>query len=251
VAVLNQTLVRTFFGNHDPIGRKINFNLLDELCDAAHDAYFEIIGVVSDTRNRGLQDPPMAHATIPYTITAMSRPGILLRTAVKPASVLSSVRREIASLDSNIALSNSEPLEDAMQRDFFAQPESSLKWLSVFAAIGLLLVAIGVFSVTAYSVSLRAHEIVVRIALGAQRSDVLRMVLKSGLSLIATGITIGVLASVGLTRFLANQIWGVSPTHPWMFFAAVAVVLAAGRAACLFPARRATRVDPLIALRYE
>jgi ABC-type antimicrobial peptide transport system permease subunit len=119
------------------------------------------------------------------------------------------------------------------------------------AGIALLLVVVGVFSVTAYTVSLRTQEIGVRMALGAQQSDVLRMVLRHGFALIAAGLVIGLLASVGLTRFLASQIWGVSATDPWTFGIVALLLVLAGLVACYLPARRATEVDPLVALRYE
>ena len=114
-----------------------------------------------------------------------------------------------------------------------------------------MLVVIGVFSVMAYTVSLRTQEIGVRMALGAQRGEILRMVLRTGFVLLAAGIFVGLFASYGLTRFLKSQIWGVSATDPWTFGAVVALVVITGLAACLLPARRAAGVDPLVALRYE
>jgi putative ABC transport system permease protein len=116
---------------------------------------------------------------------------------------------------------------------------------------GLLLVLIGVFSVMAYTVSLRTHEIGIRMALGAQPNDVLYMVLKKGLALILTGTIAGLAASLAMTRLMASQIWGVSATDPWTFSAVAAVLLAVGLAACLLPARKATQVDPLLSLHYE
>lgn len=121
----------------------------------------------------------------------------------------------------------------------------------MFATVGLVLVAIGVFSVMAYSVSLETHEIGVRMALGAPTSNVLKMVLGKGLRLITLGIVLGVLASMALTRFVASQFWGVSPRDPITFIGVMVVLAAVGTAACLVPARRATGVDPLIALHYE
>jgi putative ABC transport system permease protein len=123
--------------------------------------------------------------------------------------------------------------------------------LGSFAGIGLLLAAIGVFSVMAYAVSLQTHEIGIRMALGAQRPDILQMVLTKGLSLVIAGILIGLATSFAVTRLLSSELWGVSASDPWTFCAVVAVVVLVGAMACLLPARRATRVDPLIALRYE
>ena len=123
--------------------------------------------------------------------------------------------------------------------------------LGTLAGIGLLLAIIGVFSVMAYNVSLQTHEIGVRMALGAQESKILTMILTKGMRLVAAGTVIGFVASYALTRFLASQIWGVSATDPWTFGTVAAIILTVGTAACLLPARRATQVDPLIALRYE
>ena len=154
-------------------------------------------------------------------------------------------------IDPNVALINVETLESFLKRTSYAQPQFGLFTLGTFAGIGLLLVVIGVFSVMAYTVSLQRHEIGIRMALGAQHGDVLRMVLKRALGLIAGGIVIGVFASLGLTRFLASEIWGVSVTDPWTFAVVTALILAVGLIASFLPARSAARVDPLITLRYE
>jgi putative ABC transport system permease protein len=123
--------------------------------------------------------------------------------------------------------------------------------MGTFAAIGMLLVVIGIFSVMAYTVSLRTHEIGVRMALGAQRNDVLVMVLGKGFALISVGLVLGLVASLGLTRYLASQVWGVSVTDPWTYGIVFTCVIAVGLASCLAPARRASKVDPIVALRYE
>jgi putative ABC transport system permease protein len=141
-------------------------------------------------------------------------------------------------------------VESYLKRWYFAEPQFILMMLGTFASIGLLLVIMGVFSVMAYSVSLRNHEIGIRMALGAQQ-EVLRMVLKSGLVLITGGVVAGIIISLALTRFIASQIWGVSATDPWTFSAVVLVIFVAGLAACVLPARRATQVNPLNALRSE
>ena len=251
IAVVNQAFVRNYFPNDDPIGQSFKLNVFDLIAQTPHDAYFEIIGVVADIKNQGLQDPPMPQAYIPYTITAYANRAILVRTAVHPLSLLKSVRTEIWAVDRNVALSEAGTLTDLLQRYSYAQPEFGLVSLSAFAGIGLLLTAIGVFSVMAYSVSLQTHEIGVRLALGAQRGDILRMVLNKGLTLVIAGILIGLSTSFGVTRLLSSELWGVSASDPWTFSVVVTVVAAVGTVACLSPARRATRVDPLIALRYE
>ena len=251
VAVVNQTFVRNYFINDDPIGQRIKFNVFDQIAQTPHDTYFEIVGVVSDVKNQGLQDPPMPQAHIPYTVTAYANRAILVRTAVDPLSLLKNVRSEIWAVDRNVAFTEAGTLTALLQRYSYAQPEFGLVSLGAFAGIGLLLAAIGIFSVMAYAVSLQTHEIGIRMALGAQRDDILRMVLSKGLSLVIAGILIGLATSLAVTRLLSSEVWGVSTSDPWTFSAVVGVVIAVGAAASLLPARHATRVDPLIALRYE
>lgn len=251
VAVINQTLARDFFGKDDPIGQKINFKVLDQIPETPHGLYFEIIGIVSDAKNRGLQEPVMPEAFLPYTISGFGDRGILVRTAVDPNSLLNSVRREIWSVDRNVALADTGSLESYLEKFSYAQPRFGVASLGAFAGIGLMLVVIGVFSVMAYTVSLQTHEIGIRMALGAQQSNVLQMVLRKGMRLIAAGILLGLVTSFALTRLLASQIWGVSATDPLTFSIVVVIVVAVGLLACLLPARRATHVDPLVALRYE
>lgn len=252
VAVINQTLSRTYFGSDDPVGQKIKFSTFEEwAADWPRDAYFEIIGIIADAKNTGLQDPPRPEVYFPYTVTGTGPRKIMARTASNSSLVLESLRREIAAVDSEVAVSDAGSIETFLRRGYYARPQFTLIILTTFGGIGLLLVLMGIFSVMAYTVSLRTHEIGIRMALGAQQNDVLRMVLKKGLALIATGTIAGLAAGLALTRLMSSQIWGVSPTDPWTFSAVAALILSIGLAACLFPARKAARVDPLVSLHYE
>jgi putative ABC transport system permease protein len=251
VAVVNQTLARTFFGGENPVGQKIKFNSFDGLADAPHNAYFEVVGVVADAMNRGIQDPPLPEAYIPYTISAVGNRVILVRTGGEPTSIAESLRREIWAVDSEVALTDIGSLESYLQDRAYARPEFAVISLGTIAAIGLALVVCGVFSVLQYSVSLQTQEIGIRAALGAQRGGIFSMVLWKGLRLVIAGLAVGILSSLFLTRFLANQIWGISSTDP-LTFAAVSILLTVvALAAGYLPARRAMRVDPMVALRYE
>jgi len=251
VAVVNESLVRKYFPNEDPIGRKIKFNVFDRLPQTVHDAYFEIVGVIADYKNQGLQNSPMPEAILPYTISGLDDRDILARTAVPPGPLLASVRREVWAVDSSVAVTETGSLKTLLEETSYAEPQFGLIATGAFAGIGLALVVIGVFSVMAYTVSLHTHEIGIRIALGAAQNNILKMVLTKGLALIAAGVVIGLLASLWLTRFIASQIWGVSATDPWTFIAVVIMISFAGLTACLLPARSAAKVDPLVALRYE
>ena len=161
------------------------------------------------------------------------------------------IQEQIWAIDKNVVFPDFTTLKDQLYTLTYATPEFGLATLASLASIALLLVLVGIFSVMAYTVSLQTRDIGIRLALGAQQGDILKMVLRKGLVLIAAGIVIGVGVSLGLTRFIASQLWGVSPTDPWTFAAVVVAILVVGLAACFFPARRATQVDPVVTLRYE
>jgi len=252
VAVVNQTLVKKYFGKEDPIGRQIKISLLETAPEPpVKDPFFEIIGVVADVKNQGIQEPPTPEIWVPYTITGAFERGILVRTSKDPMLMLNTVRREIWSVDRNVALTLTGTLEDFLKQFSYSGPRFGLILLGVFAGVGLVLVSMGVYSVIAYTVSRQTHEIGIRIALGAGRADVLRLVMRMGLRLIGLGTIAGLAASFGVTRLLASQIFAISPYDPVTLGVVVAVVTVSGLAACYFPARRATRVDPMVALRYE
>jgi predicted permease len=252
VTVINQTLARAYFVNENPIGQTIKFSSFEDYAaDWPRDAYFEIIGVTADAKNNGLRDAPKPEVYFPYTITGTGSRGIMVRSAGKPELTLASLRREITAMDPDVAVSDTGSIETFLRRWYYAGPQFTLIILTTFAAIGFILVLIGIFSVMAYTVSLRTQEIGIRMALGAQQIDVLCMVLNKGLTLVLTGTIAGLAASLAMTRFMASQIFGVSAMDPWTFSAVAALILAVGLAACLFPARKATQVDPLVSLHYE
>jgi putative ABC transport system permease protein len=251
VAVINQTFRRRYFGNENPIGRGIQLKELKEFSDPLNDPSFEVIGVVADVQNQGLQEPLWPEAWIPYTVTGSFMRGILVRTTSEPKSMIKAVGKEIWATDPSVAMAQPETLEYFLNLFTFAQPRFGLWLVTIFAAIGLVLVTIGVYSVIAYTTSRRTHEIGIRIALGAARADVLNMVLRKGLQLLLAGIAIGLAVSFALSRLIVSQLWGVSPYDRLTLFSVAALLLAVGLIACWIPARRATRVNPSNALRYE
>ena len=252
VAVVNQMLVNKYFGTEDPIGRQVKLAMLETLREGPVPApLFDIVGVMADAKNNGIEDPPEPEVLVPYTITGGFQRGILVRTAGDPAAMLNSVRREIWAVDRGVALGDIGTLNDYLKRFSYATPQFSLILLSVFAGVGLVLVSVGVYSVMAYTVSQQVHEIGIRMALGAQRADVVRLIARTSLQLVAIGVVIGLLGSLAATKVLANQLFGVSPRDPATLAGVVAAMILAAAAASYFPARRAMNVNPIVALRGE
>jgi putative ABC transport system permease protein len=252
VAVINETLVRRYFGPEDPLGQHVRLKVLGTLPNGAVDnPLFEIVGVIADAKNNGIQDPPNPEILIPYTVTGAFERGILVRTAGDPAALLNSVRKEIWSVDRGVALSDIGTLNDYLKRFSYASPRFSLILLSVFAGVGLVLVAIGVYSVIAYTVSQQIHEIGIRMALGAQRGDVLRLIASMSFRLVVIGVVLGLIGSVAVMKILASQLFGVTPRDPATLITVVVAMSAAAAAASYFPARRAMNVNPVVALRAD
>jgi putative ABC transport system permease protein len=248
--VVNQTFTHKYLANDNPIGVRVRLKELETFPDAAKDPWFEIIGVVADAKNHGLQEPVGPETWIPYTVTGSAARGILVRTSQEPASMMNVVRREIWATDHTVALTLTGTLEGYISQFSFAGPRFGFLLMAIFGSIGLILVTIGVYSVLAYTSARRTHEMGIRMAMGAESRDVLRLVIMGGLRLVALGIVIGVVASLSLARVIATQLWGVSAYDPWTLGIVAVLLLGTGLLACWVPARRAAGVDPLVALRY-
>lgn len=252
VMVVNQAFAQQYFSNEDPLGKRVNLEGLDRpSVGRLHDAYFEVVGVVRNYKTRGdnsWQDFP--EVFIPYSVQAFSWRTFMARTSLDANLFLKVVSEKLSQIDPSVRTQASGTVERELQ-DYYRGPKFELVTLSAFGAAGLLLVIIGVASVMAYSVSLRTHEIGVRMAIGAQQSSIVRLVLFGGLRLVAVGTVLGLAASFTLSRFFASQISGVPINDPSTFSAVVGAVVIAGIGACVFPARRAASVDPLVALRNQ
>ncbi len=251
VAVVNRALVNAYLGNDDPIGRQIKFNEFDQIPQLPHDAYFEIVGVVNDFRNDGIDRPIRPEAFCPYTFSGFDDRTLAVRTPSNPGAFVNTIQQILADADANIMLIEPGSLDQMLQKYSFVKPKFRLISFGTCAGIGMGLALIGLFGVMAYSVALQTHELGVRMALGAQSGNILRLVLRKGLILVGTGVVLGLVASSFSVHILKSQLWGVSAFDPGTFVLAPLALLAVGLLACYLPARRATRVDPLIALRYE
>ncbi len=254
LAVINQALASKYFGKEDPLGQRIKIDFL-ETAPAVRipNPVFEIVGVIADARNQGIKNPVFPEIVIPYTVMsgALNRIILLVRAAGEPLAMLHTMQHEIWAVDRNVPMTFADSLVDELKTDFYAEPRFALTLLAVFGGVGLMLVAVGVYSVVAYTVSQQTHEIGIRMALGAERTQILGMVLLMGARLVLFGAAAGLLASYAATRILASQLWGVSPHDPLTLTGVVAVIAAAGMLACYLPARRATRMDPMLALRNQ
>jgi putative ABC transport system permease protein len=249
VAVVNETLAKRYFEGA-ALGRSVRLTALSKGPVPVADPTFVVVGVVRDVSNQGPRDLPMPQVFVPFTFRPVGL-GLVLRTAGEPARFAGAVKRQFQSLDSRVALVEPIALEALLDRVLLARPRFSLVVLGIFAVAGVVLVALGVYGVLAYTVSQQTREIAIRLALGGDRGHVVRMVLRVGMQMVAVGLVIGVAVSFATNRLLRSELWGTTPNDPTTFVVAILVTLAIGVFACLVPARRAVRVEPMAALRHE
>jgi putative ABC transport system permease protein len=242
VAIINQTLARILFPNLDPLGRRIRFG--------DKDAWVTVVGVVADIRHRGLDDKIWPELFQPYEHVPSGWMSVVIKTSTDPAGLIPAVRKTVARIDPNQPLFDIESLEQRLSNSV-AQRRQRAFLLGSFALIALPLAAIGVYGVMAYSVTRRTHEMGVRMALGAQAHDVLRMVVAEGLRMAAMGVAIGLAGSLALTRVISSFLFGVKATDTATFVSVCMLLISAACVASYIPARRATQVDPMTALRHE
>jgi putative ABC transport system permease protein len=248
VAIINETLARRFFPNEDPIGKRIRPDISAEPGDPP---IREIIGVVSDVRNRSLTADVPFEVYMPYTQFPISTGmWIALRTDADPRSLISAARAEVQALDKELPVFEVKTLEQYFSGEV-GRPRFNALLLLFFAGVALLLTAVGLYGVISYSVTQRTREIGVRMALGAQTNDVLRLVVKQGMTLTLIGSVIGLGGALALTRLLKTLLFGVGAADPPTFSIIVLLLITVAFVACWLPARRATKVDPMVVLRSE
>src|SRR6184192_3309115 len=198
LAVVNQTFVKKYLGNDNPIGQQVRIAQLEQFEDPVKEPVFEIIGLVADVKNRGLQEPIQPEIWVPYTVTGSAFRGILVRTEKEPRTMLNAVEKEIWATDRNVALTFTGTLEGYISQFSFAGPRFGFFLMMIFGAIGLALVTIGVYSVLAYTTTRRTHEIGIRMALGAEKGHVLKLIIRMGVGLVAIGTVIGLIVSLSI-----------------------------------------------------
>jgi putative ABC transport system permease protein len=242
--IISETMARTLFGpGVDPVGKRLKLDLGDE-------PWWTIVGVAGDVRYRELQDIRF-DMYIPFAQWPMGFVNhFAVRTDAEPYAMLATVRREVAALDPQLAVSRVATMDDLVAANL-AQPRFSAVLLNWLSALALLMAAVGIYGVLAYSVTRRTGEIGVRLALGAQAGDILKLVIGQGMRLVAIGVVIGLTTSFALTRLVSKLLFGVTATDPLTFIVIAVLLMLVALLACYIPARRATRVDPMIALRVE
>jgi putative ABC transport system permease protein len=243
VAVINETMARQFFPNEDPVGKRINTG------DEREPTLWQIVGVVGDVKYNGLADEAQPAMYEPLIQATSYNVFLSVKTeTADPLSLAAAVRNEIRSLDRELPVTRVRTMEQRIATTV-AQPRFGATLVALFAALALILASIGVYGVISYSVTQRTQEIGVRVALGARSRDVLSLVLKQGMTLTATGMGAGLIGSFALTRLMKTLLFDVSATDPLTFILISLLLTAVALLACLVPARRATKVDPMIALR--
>jgi putative ABC transport system permease protein len=253
LAVVNETFASTYFrGGEDPIGHRVKLGALETLADPVREPWFEIVGVVADVTNNGLQDSVQPEVWVPYTVTGSGDKVLMVRSQQTPMALMNDVRQAAWTTDAGVALGSPGALEDRISQQLYAGPRFGFLLMTIFGCLGLILVAVGVYSVLAYATARKTHEIGIRMALGAESSDVVRLVIRAGLRLVTAGVAVGLLVSLLLGRAIEAELSrGVKPYDPATLVGTTLLLLATGALACWIPARRAARVDPMVALRYE
>ena len=240
VVLISELLAKRYFAGEDPLGQRLR--------PASWTQSYEIVGVVGDVRHRGLDVEP--RQTMYFPSLSLGYANLVIRTATDPVRLASAVRKAVAAIDPNQPISDVKTMED-WAADSVAQPRDRTLLLSMFATVALLLSVVGIYGVMSYAVTQRTREIGVRVALGAARRDVLRLVVGQGLALALAGVFVGGLVGLATTRALSSLLYGVSPLDPLTFIGTALLLAAVAVMSSYLPARRAMRVDPMAALRYE
>jgi putative ABC transport system permease protein len=252
VAVVNETFVSSYLRGEDPIGRRVKLAGLETLADPVREPWFEIVGVVADVTNNGLQASIQPEVWVPYTLTGSGVQVLMVRSRQTPMALINDVRQAVWATDAGVALAYPGALEDRISQLLYAGPRFGFLLMMIFGCLGLILVTVGVYSVMAYTTARKTHEIGIRIALGAERTDVLRLVTRAGLRLVMAGIGIGLIVSLLLGRAIEAELSrSVKPYDPLTLVGTTLLLMGTGALACWIPARRAARVDPMVALRHE
>jgi len=244
VVIINETMARENWPNQDPIGQQVVIDMKDNNVPST------IVGVVGDVKHEGLDATPIAMSYWPHPELTYSQMTLAIRTTGDPMHLSLAVQQQLRELDKDQPVSQIRTMDQWMA-DSTSQARFNTVLLATFAGVALLLAVVGIYGVMAYSVTQRTREFGIRMALGAQIADVLRLVTREGFSLALAGVALGLILSLAMTQLLRSLLFQVSALDPWVFGGVAALLSVVALGACLIPARRATHVDPMVALRYE
>ncbi len=245
VALIDETLAQRYWPRESPLNHRVTFASFDNQQNS-----FTIVGVVGNVKSEGLDNANVPHIYVSSYQWDTRDVVLFLKTSARPATLESAIRSETQSIDPNLPVFEVRTMNEVLARSM-AQRRFALVIIGIFAILALILAAIGIYGVMAYTVSQRTHEIGIRIALGAQRADILRMTVSEGITIVVFGLTAGLIGAAIFTQFVRTMLYGVNPTDPVTFVAVPTLLAAVALLACYLPARRATQVDPLIALRED
>ena len=243
VVIINETMARRYWPDEDPLGKRLRV-------DTEGTPWMEIVGVVGDVKHFGLDSQPKAEIYVPYSRDPWPFMTLVVRSTTEPSGLSTAMRNEVWAVDRDLPVPDIKTMDQLLSGSV-SRPRFNTLLLGIFAAVALVLSAVGIYGVMSYSVAQRTREIGIRMALGATHSDVLKLVLGQGMMLLLIGVGIGLIAAWALTRVLTSLLFSVGATDPATFVIISALLTGVALAACLVPARRAMKVDPMIALRYE
>jgi putative ABC transport system permease protein len=250
VAIVNESFAKHYFPNEQALGRRLKPGPPGRIWRGQKLTSFEIIGIARDVKLAGLDAPSEPAYYIPASQSPLQDMTLLVRTTTDPLSIVGAVRQTVLSIDPNLPISNIKTLERVVD-DSIAQRRLNMLLMGLFGGLALLLSAVGIYGLLSHAVTQRTQEMGIRMALGAQVSDVLKLVLRQGMTLAIVGEAIGLVGAFALTRLMRGLLFGVTPNDATTFVVVAGVLAVVALLACYVPARRATKVDPLIALRYE
>jgi putative ABC transport system permease protein len=253
VAIISASMAHRFWSNSNPIAYQIRPQFTQQKyfwIPESKNLPLTIVGVVGDVRYDGLADSNLPQFYLPYLQNPSSIMNLVVRTTSDPLRSANAVRAQVWTVDKDQALFDTRTIEDVVA-DSFARPHLLASLLGTFAAVAVLLAALGIYGMISFAVSQRTHEIGIRVSLGAQSGDVLRLGLRQGIGLTLAGLIIGLLAALATTSFLGRFLFGVKSTDPASFVGVALLLAGVAVVACYIPAKRAVCVDPIVALRYE
>jgi putative ABC transport system permease protein len=245
VTIVEERLAREYWPNESPLGKRVRFGPPED-----NEPWHTVVGVVGEVKHQGLGLTGRKSVYLPHSQISIGGLTVVVRATTKPESLAAVIRSQVKEMNPDQPVTSVRTMKEVISRSVW-QPRLYAILFGIFAVVALVLASVGIYGVMAYSVAQRTHEMGIRMALGAQKRDVLRLVIGQGMMLASIGVAVGVIGALALTRLMKTLLFNMSATDPMTFVTLALVLTAVALLACYLPARRATKVDPMIALRYE